>query len=302
MVDRSSGMPKYVEKELEEARLSVLEYMDDKVKEAAPILPDTPTQEDRVLAQLEPLLQGHVGPPPAAEDLARLQRVGKERVDAKVPPGYLDANKADRRSIGDFLVWQQTMDQSKAKELPVLFVTQDQKEDWWADRGARARPELVRELLDVAGQRLLMVRSFDLLRLAGNVGVTVEQTALAEAELVGEAFGGWNAEMIAAYLDALATRRPQHLAILRQAAEAEEGDIARAEVARHLGREKDAGMTGVTRPFLTVARELFDEEPDAAMFAWYEHGGTMSHLCIPADLLPMFKAGFAVRNQHEQVY
>ena len=56
-------------------------------------------------------------------------------------------------------------------------------------------------------------------------------------------------------------------------------------------------MTGVTRPFLTVARELFEEPPEAAMVAWYEHGGTMSHLYIPGDVLPMFKAGFAVYNQ-----
>jgi len=301
VIDRSSGMPREVHKELEEARGEVLRYMDDNVKEAAPVLPDTPTHEDRVLAELEPLLQGRVGPPPPAEDLPSLERVGKERVDARVPPGYLDAHKDDRRAMGDFLVWHQTMQEAKLRAIPVLFVTQDQKEDWWADRGVRARPELVRELLQVAGQRLLMIRSFDLLRLASNVGVIVEQTAIVDAELVDEFVSGWNAEMITTYLQTLAIRRPQHFAILRQAA-AEEGDISRAHVARHLGREEDAGMGGVTRPFITVARELFDEEPEAAMFAYYEHGGTMSHLCIPEDLKPMFRAGFAAFDHHEQAF
>ena len=71
------------------------------------------------------------------------------RVKQKIPPGYLDAAKSPDRAAGDFLVWRQTIEESRARKLPVLFVTQDLKEDWWADRGTssmRARPELVAEL------------------------------------------------------------------------------------------------------------------------------------------------------------
>lgn len=185
VVDRGNPPPPGVLGELQSARRAALGFMDAKNLEAKIIEPDTATYDDHVLRRLDTLLSGRVGPQPSPADRARLLDEGRKRLAAKVPPGYMDADKNPERAIGDFLVWHQTVEESTQRQLPVLLVTQDQKEDWWADGGSasmRARPELVEELLAKAGQQLLMLRSHDLLALGEALGVQVSQASVADAE------------------------------------------------------------------------------------------------------------------------
>jgi len=70
--------------------------------------------------------------------------------------------------------------------LGVLLVTNDQKEDWWAEGGGAtrlARPELVSELLEEAGQPLIMLRAHELVGMGEILGVTVKQATVSDAEL-----------------------------------------------------------------------------------------------------------------------
>ena len=143
VVNSTEPPPSETMTELEEARHAVLEFMDKMNAAAGPTRPDAPTYEDRILKLLEPILKDRVGPPPDPAQLNRLLAEGKARIAEKVPPGYMDADKNPERAIGDYLVWRQAMEASKERGMPVLMVTQDQKEDWWADRGLatmRARP------------------------------------------------------------------------------------------------------------------------------------------------------------------
>ena len=64
----------------------------------------------------------------------------------------------------------------------------------------------------------------------------------------------------------------------------DEASIDRASIAEWLGRNEDARMTGITRPFATALKVLSEREsmsavPEVPMYAWYE-GATMTHLVI----------------------
>lgn len=210
-----------------------------------------------MLTRLETLLQGRVGPASSDDERAKLLEIGKGRIQRKIPPGYMDAEKSPERAIGDFLVWQQVLDESRNRAMPVLLVTQDTKEDWWADRGTaamRARPELVAELLKCAGQPLIMVRTPDLLRLGSVVGVDVDDSTLAEAmEEDGEAVG-WTDDLYAAYFDYLIAWPGHHAALLE--ALNSRGRINRAPLARLIGKSARSAMKGTSVPYATALRHM----------------------------------------------
>lgn len=297
VVDRIGSPPKDALRELQEARAAILDFMSEKNSAAAVALPDTPTHEDRILQRLEPILAGRVGAASAPEHLDGLRSEGQRRVVAKTPPGYMDAEKSPDRAIGDFLVWRQTMDASKSRDLPVLMVTQDQKEDWWADRGTksmRARPELVAELLQESGQRLLLIRAHDLVRLGSYVGVTVSQATIRASEMsTAVDVSGWTSELAGQYVDILAGSWPQHYEIFCEAVEGG-GAITRARIAKILGRKETDGMTGVGKPYYTALRRLMssddvETELEAPLYSYYEVGGYMSHFVMPEGLAPVFE-------------
>lgn len=255
-VSRRDRLPADVTRELDEARVAVLRCMDD-LAEQRSTTADTPTHQDAVLTRLEDLLAGKVGTGPAEEERQRLVEIGKRRLQKKVPPGYMDAEKNPDRAVGDFLVWHQVTEESRKRGMPVLLVTQDTKEDWWADRGTaamRARPELVSELLDVSGQRLVMVRTHDLLRLGSVVGVDVDEDTLAEAMEEQGTSGGWTDDLYVLYLDYLAAW-PAHYEAFVHAMD-NRGSIARADLARILGKDARSSMGGTGRPYATALRHM----------------------------------------------
>ncbi len=294
VVDRVADPDQGALRELTEARDALTSFMDEQTEQNQSTKPDTPTHDDQVIAHLEPLLAGRVGPPTDPGQVADLIKQGRERLAAKVPPGYMDGDKNPERAIGDFLVWRQTMDEAQARGLSVLMITNDQKDDWWADAGTpsmRARPELVRELLDTTGQRLLMMRSRDLVELGGAVGVAVSASTLSEASLAADDVGAWTEKLAHGYFDYL-LGWPAYYDVLVEAVRGN-GRISRERMAELLGKDADASMKGSGRPFVTALRrvseyyELTTDLP-VPLAAEYGDGGWMTHFVMPPGLSTLF--------------
>jgi hypothetical protein len=194
------------------------------------------------------------------------------------------------------------MEAAKERGLSVLMVTQDQKEDWWADRGLatmRARPELVSELLRFAGQQLLMMRSPDLVRMGDLLGVEISQSTLVDAELTTEDVEGWSARLADTYLNII-SRWPEQYQVLLRALEVD-GKITRDEMASILGKDALASMRGVGKPYYTALKRLteaegVDQELSVPLYAHYESGGWMSHFVMPEDIVSLFQAAAAQRQ------
>lgn len=124
-------------------------------------------QVDELRDRIDSLFCGKVG---ASYEEPRLDQVYKDadrRISKKLPPGYMDADKKDNgqesaRRYGDVVLWHQLLDYAKVQKKPVIFVTDDTKEDWWLRREGKTygpRPELVQEMHAQAGVGLYMYQT-----------------------------------------------------------------------------------------------------------------------------------------------
>ncbi|MFD9932266.1 PIN-like domain-containing protein [Streptomyces massasporeus] len=108
---------------------------------------------DSVLIKWESILTGRMGTQPTKETRAAYEKLAQERYDKDIPPGYLDRDKKENK-YGDALMWLELIDYLKLQSdpPPVLFITNDVKDDWYRRQSGRTigpRVELVREMREV---------------------------------------------------------------------------------------------------------------------------------------------------------
>ncbi len=107
--------------------------------------------DDLILNKLSEFFDGKVGEDFSEEQLKSLYSEGSERYQKKTPPGYKDNNKkneGERIYFGDFILWKQIIDKAQKDKHHIIFVTNDEKEDWWnIVNGKKIGPriELVKE-------------------------------------------------------------------------------------------------------------------------------------------------------------
>lgn len=120
--------------------------------------------EDFILNKLLKLFEGKTGESFAEEEKKQIIQEGAVRYEKGLPPGYKDAkkelNKDDNNAYGDLIVWKQILRYAKENKKDIVFVTGDQKEDWWlkvAGRTVGPRTELRKEFFsETDGQKFHM--------------------------------------------------------------------------------------------------------------------------------------------------
>ncbi|MFJ6677086.1 PIN-like domain-containing protein [Actinosynnema sp. NPDC091369] len=199
------------------------------IRSHTPPSPDSPGVPGRepVLDRLEALLRGKVGAQPDHSQWKALVQEGKRRAAAKEPPGYLDAGKDDSAlpegAAGDYLVWAQAVQEAARRDTDLLFVTGDEKEDWWwryRSEFLGPRVELVEEFAATAGRQLYMMRPVDLLRRASALEVEVRTESVDDVARVSESqeSATWSATGVAELLRLLDFEERPHAQVIRQAA------------------------------------------------------------------------------------
>ncbi|MEU7524876.1 PIN domain-containing protein [Saccharothrix sp. NPDC042600] len=121
-------------------------------------------RSDPILDQLATIFQSNVGEGYASSEMAEIRKVCDQRYALDVPPGYKDRAKEGDRKYGDYLIWRQMLDYAKTSGNGIVFVTDDNKEDWWwivkGDTVGRQilgpRPELREEFRIATGQLFYM--------------------------------------------------------------------------------------------------------------------------------------------------
>jgi hypothetical protein len=137
-------------------------------------------EEDPILIEVEEILADKIGPPIREMDGARAE--ADRRFTYRVPPGYMDETKPPDRAIGDFLIWAQVIEETRRRQIPVLFVTNDDKEDWVTEQKG-PRPELVAEMRERTGQEFYLVNVRSFLALANeHMGAKVSDETITQAE------------------------------------------------------------------------------------------------------------------------
>lgn len=126
-------------------------------------------RHDETTDVITDLYDGRVGGPYDDEKIAEVCKIGADRYERKVPPGYKDGNKPEPDRYGDLILWFQILDKADAEKAAVIFVGDDQKEDWWRDfKGRKIGPrvELIDEFRHRSGKRIFFVTPYELMELA----------------------------------------------------------------------------------------------------------------------------------------
>lgn len=107
---------------------------------------------DEILDLIEKLFNGKTGKPFEETELEEISKQGELRYQREIPPGYKDVKKDNMddpyRKYGDLIVWKQIIEHAKSQGKPIVFITDDKKEDWWLEQSGRTigpRPELIEE-------------------------------------------------------------------------------------------------------------------------------------------------------------
>ncbi|MFA5269266.1 MAG: PIN domain-containing protein [Methanoregula sp.] len=150
-----------VEKIREQIRQTYLEITNDLAKTETEH-PDLDSG-DPILDKITVLFKGKVGLKYSPERLQEIINEGKIRYDLKIPPGFADRDKkTDPDPYGDLILWYQIIDQAKLIQKPIIFVTDDKKDDWWRkikEKSIGPRPELIDELKEKSGVSFEMYNS-----------------------------------------------------------------------------------------------------------------------------------------------
>lgn len=153
-----------------------------------------PTQAiAQALERLTDLFKGRVGDKWRPDALKALKKEGEERYANEVPPGYKDSRKnaGQYGKYGDLIIWKDMIDKAKQEQRPVVFISDDAKEDWWwIHRGKKLgpRPELVQEFSECTGQSFHIYQFTQFLRIAGDrhpeieAGVTAIEKSVRDDE------------------------------------------------------------------------------------------------------------------------
>lgn len=122
---------------------------------------------EKTFFRISDLYSQRVGQGFTREELDAIEEDGKRRYEDKVPPGYKDANKTNGNEYGDLIIWKEILRLGETMKKPVIFVTDDAKEDWWLiERGKTQgpRPELINEYWAEAERRIHLYEPLQFLK------------------------------------------------------------------------------------------------------------------------------------------
>lgn len=151
---------------------------------------------DEILNKLLILFDNKVGMPYEQDKLDQIKKDAILRYENKIPPGYEDAKKIngayDNNAYGDLIVWKQILDYAKENSKDVIFITSDQKGDWWFKAHGKTvgpRYELKKEFMTYTKRifHLYSMESF-LVKYSELYGVDTDQKVIEEIKVTDNFF------------------------------------------------------------------------------------------------------------------
>ncbi|MFQ6229011.1 PIN-like domain-containing protein [Nocardia sp. NPDC002869] len=113
------------------------------------------SENDPIRAALDRIFSSgaSVGAKPDASVIGSRTAESRKRYERRVPPGYKDAEGPNKKPNpeGDYLIWCELLDHATSSGRPMVFVTNDEKEDWYQHgpdgKVLGPRPELREEMM-----------------------------------------------------------------------------------------------------------------------------------------------------------
>ncbi|AOE98865.1 hypothetical protein ATE40_006170 [Serratia surfactantfaciens] len=121
-----------------------------------------------------------------ALDFKKIEEDLKIRNNFNIPPGYKDRSK-DQNQAGDLVIWHEILNLAKTKEKHLIFVSVDEKADWWHQSGKTPlypRFELVDEFRETTkGKSFHIVSLSKLLEIFDTDSEVVKSVRITEEEV-----------------------------------------------------------------------------------------------------------------------
>ncbi|PWN60449.1 PIN domain-containing protein [Chryseobacterium viscerum] len=142
-------------------------------------------KEDKILYRINSIFQN------TGDEFYNYEKIfslGKSRYRDKIPPGYKDDDKPiEVQKYGDYIIWTDILEKSKTENKPCIFITDDNKEDWWLqDKNKNIiapRPELRKEFLKETGQVYYSYQPFNFLDIIQKyVNIELEESVFEEVK------------------------------------------------------------------------------------------------------------------------
>lgn len=153
-------------------------------------------EEDIISDKLTELFDNRVGEDYSPLDLDSIYSEGEIRYKHSIPPGYEDIktkkDRSPRHLYGDLIVWKQTIDIASAQGVDIVFISDDQKEDWYEHTAKkepkRPRRELIKEFgLNTGGKQILLYNQDGFLHyIKEYLGDSVDESTISEVVAVAE--------------------------------------------------------------------------------------------------------------------
>lgn len=150
-------------------------------------MPESP-HDDPTLSEITELFAGRVGDRFSEDSLRAIYEEGKSRYSQQIPPGFRDAKKGEPDCYGDLVIWKELLRKGGDESAPLVFVTDDRKDDWWWEHRGRTvgpRVELIEEYHKASGCRVHFYAPESFLRIARERNPSaVSESAIGEVEAV----------------------------------------------------------------------------------------------------------------------
>lgn len=146
-------------------------------------------EADEILDKILTIFEGKVGVKLSQDEIDAIKKEGKERYEKSIPPGYMDDKKHkdqldDNNAYGDLIIWKQILQYAKERSVGIVYVTHDQKEDWWnivKGKTIGPRIELRREFTSETGQEFHMYSMNSFINTYNKMNeVPIDKSAIAE--------------------------------------------------------------------------------------------------------------------------
>jgi len=140
-------LPKYMDLDEIKEQLDKLNEIIETINQKVDQNPDF-LYDDEVRNKLDELYSGKIGDNYPENRLQEIYDMGKIRYSQKIPPGFKD------KKYGDLVIWFQMMEYAKHQNLPIIFITDDSKEDWWLrpESTGGPHPALIKEFTTSTNQ------------------------------------------------------------------------------------------------------------------------------------------------------
>ncbi len=128
--------------EIEDMILKIKSEFSDNIKAQVGRLPDR-FKNDDIRSSYSKIFKDRIGDKLTEKELEEIYQEGELRYEKGLSPGYKDKNKKskldynfdDNRKYGDLVIWKQILKKAKTTEKPIIFITDETKNDWWQQAG-----------------------------------------------------------------------------------------------------------------------------------------------------------------------